>query len=108
VVDIVVDKTNDILDTESRKILKDLWTSNLMKAEGLPALEQQKCDDQKFGLELIRQSNRLTEPLPPVITKGLHKKPEIYMQRPVLDSYPIHNKSTSGITESYVLKTVCI
>ena len=103
VVNVVIDKSRDMLDAECRKILQELWLDNLRLIGGLP-VQHQQLDDVKFGLDSMRKSRRLSEPLPPVVAKGMRRKPDLFMERPVLNTKPFC--SDSGIVESYILKTV--
>jgi hypothetical protein len=103
VVDNVVDMSRDILDVESRRILRYLWTENMIKLGGLPVLQQQ-IDDTRFDFDSLRQSKLLSEPLPPIVAKGLLKKPDIFMQRPILNAK--QSNPQTEITECYVLKSV--
>ena len=103
VVNNVIDESFNILNAGNRKVLHDLWLENLRLIGGLPVPKQQLGDIQ-FGLDSMRKSRRLSEPLPPIAASGPRKKPELYMKRPVLMTKS--TGSDSGIIESYVLRTV--
>lgn len=106
VADRVVDNVIDtswccgLLDNDSRKILQDLWRVNLKNIGGLPVQQKQ----QRFDLESIRMSQRLSEYLPPMIMTGQMRRPEARMQRPMLDARYAETKT--GIRESYVVNSV--
>ena len=110
----VIDKSSDMLSVELRNILQDLWLENLKNIGGLP-VQSQQLDDVKFGLESMRKSRRLSEQLPPITAIGMRRKPEQFMERPVLNTKPPNTNSYSGssssgsgshIIETYILKSV--
>lgn len=102
VINNVLDRSVDALDSECRKVLHDLWISNLKAVGGLPAQQEQL----QFDIESIRKLKRLSESLPPVVAKGRMTMPEPFMQRPTLIFK--QTESGTGIRESYVLKSVSI
>jgi hypothetical protein len=102
VINNVLDRSIDTLDSDCRKVLHDLWISNLKAVGGLPVQQEQL----QFDIDSIRKLKRLSESLPPVIAKGRMMMPAPFMQRPALTFK--QSESETGIRESYVLKSVSI
>lgn len=102
VINNVLDRSIDTLDRDCRKILHDLWISNLKAVGGLPVQQEQL----QFDIDSIRKLKRLSESLPPVVAKGRMTMPAPFMQRPALTLK--QSESETGIRESYVLKSVRI
>jgi hypothetical protein len=100
VVDNVLGESQQVINEEYRNILKNLWINNLSIIGGLP-VEQEQI---QLDLQSVRESKRLSEPLPPIAEKGRMKKPAVYMQRPALSARPAD--SITGIRENYVVKPV--
>jgi hypothetical protein len=100
VVDNVLGKSQQVINEECRNVLKNLWINNLSIIGGLP-VEQEQI---QLDLQSVRESKRLSEPLPPIAEKERMKKPAVYMQRPTLCVRS--SDSITGIRESYVIKSV--
>ena len=100
VVDNVLDGSQQVIDEQCRNTLKNLWINNLSVIGGLPVEQEQV----QLDLQSLRESKRLSEPLPPITEKGRMKKPAVYMQRPALSLRPVD--SMTGIRESYVIRPV--
>lgn len=100
VVNNVLDESHQVINEECKNILKNIWIKNLSIIGGLP-VEQEQVE---LDLQSLRESKRLSEPLPPIAEKGRMKKPAVFMQRPALSLRPAD--SINGIRETYVIRPV--